>query len=973
MRDSTIGLHADAVFSTNAAPAIVFKDSGEANPAQAELKTWREAAWNFGLAPLLWVVTPTDVRLYNSYALPNGDGSTGEPLSTFAINFSDALRALNAICGRFATENGGFWSSDIGASIDRKTRVDRELLLELRALESKLSEVHAPVAAPVPFAQRLIGRCIFSWYLIDRNLAPRLFPKDLPTNLCDIFSRKEHVQSLFEWLRSTFNGDLFSADDLDADIAALSDSHLHLLNEFISGRSLVDSNHGQARLFRFRFDAIPVELISSIYEQFARAHDSTLASRQSLHYTPIELVNFVLDPVFKDLAPDARIIDPTCGSGVFLVEAFRRLVAMRAGSSRASRRLVRDVLYNQLFGIDINPTAINIAAFSLYLAALELDEDLFTASGPLKFEHLIGRNLFVGDALAELPSRISAKPFDAIVGNPPWKYDSKTRAAVPARNPTQPSPRRTPDHDFIFLANRLAGGVGRVGMIVKATPFFSRDPKAIESRRVLLQDCAPAALVNLSQLRKDDLFAEVTGPAALIFARCALLEAGEQVLVGSIPWTSTFRRSGVFAIGAGDLRSISLRRILTTDTVLKAATFATERDTWLIERLAHDETFTSLGTWLDGIGISSDSRGQGFQNKSPDNLAPPRVPRDYHLLRVLNPTAYTPGFIDPQELPEFSHTHLHRPRSRSIFRGPIVVCPKGRALSSLEIGRYSAAIAYSDCLYTESFYGISFAGNDYSFALALCGILNSSIASFQLAFGGAGWGLERSTVEPIDLLSLRIPRIDRASSTIVSHIGEAFKAAVADPSTSVIRRLDDAVFDLFDLEEQERTIVRDSVLRARPLIFGSRREYIESAATPTSHDLRAYAEEVTAAVNAFLKVRGMRRLQGTSYPTRQTLDGILEGSNLAAVRFVMNLASECANTALDKPLSADLSTLVQAADHEAHRVHPPYFRERRNLRVYDKDTVFVLKPAERRYWTRTAALNDADLILSDHWVIGAEE
>ena len=45
----------------------------------------------------------------------------------------------------------------------------------------------------------------------------------------------------------------------------------------------------------------------------------------------------------------------------------------------------------------------------------------------------------------------------------------------------------------------------------------------------------------------------------------------------------------------------------------------------------------------------------------------------------------------------------------------------------------------------------------------------------------------------------------------------------------------------------------------------------------------------------------------------------------------------------------------------------PYLNERRHLRLYVDDDLFVVKPSEHRNWTRIAALNDADAILADHW------
>ena len=189
-------------------------------------------------------------------------------------------------------------------------------------------------------------------------------------------------------------------DDPGAEREQLTPVHLDLIRDFVEGRSLIPERLGQGRLFRFRFNAIPVDLVSSIYQQFARASAADEARSQGLHYTPVELVHLTLDPVFEGLSPNAVLIDPACGSGAFLVEAFRRLVWRAAEGKPAGRELVRRILYSQLFGIDINRAALGIAAFSLYLAALELDEQPISDIRDLKFHRLIDTTLFEAICLA---------------------------------------------------------------------------------------------------------------------------------------------------------------------------------------------------------------------------------------------------------------------------------------------------------------------------------------------------------------------------------------------------------------------------------------------------------------------------------------------------------------------------------------------------------------------------------------------
>jgi hypothetical protein len=327
LRDTRVGLKADAVFSAQNMPTSIFKDAGDVAPSEDEIGRWHEAAWNIGVAPLLWIITPTEVRLYDCYASPwrgTDLGGAAQPLDRFDLAVDDRLRALDAMCGRLATETGAFWSSVIGKKIDRQYRVDRELLAEINALEERLtalppaqplalSDGPAEIAAARDFAQRLIGRCIFTWYLLDREIAQPFLPSSLQDNLAAMMATPANAFDLFDWLRDTFNGDLFPMDDPGAEHMRLGSAHLALMQDFIEGRSLVPENHGQGRLFRFRFDAIPVDLVSSIYQQFARSSAEKKAKVQGLHYTPVELVHLTLDPVFEDLPATARVVDPTCG------------------------------------------------------------------------------------------------------------------------------------------------------------------------------------------------------------------------------------------------------------------------------------------------------------------------------------------------------------------------------------------------------------------------------------------------------------------------------------------------------------------------------------------------------------------------------------------------------------------------------------------------------------------------------------
>ena len=968
-----IGLHPDAAFVDQKRPVSIFKDAGAETPSDQEVRAWHEMAWNVGVAPLLWVVTPTEVRLYDCYKSPVIDApqqsAPTQALKTFALDEVRPQSPLDRACGRLAIESGAFWDGPVGGSIDRRHRVDRELLAEINALEKRLIEVshsengQQPTGRAIDFAQRLIGRCIFTWYLLDRGLAQPFLPRELAQDLGTMFESAESAFSLFGWLGSTFNGDLFPIDDLDAERSELTSSHLELIRDFIDGHSLVAGKEGQGRLFRFRFDAIPINLISSIYEQFARSSAAEEAKSQSLHYTPLEIVDFVLDPVLEGLPGGASVIDPACGSGAFLVEAFRRLVWREAKDQPPSRALVRRVLYEQLFGIDRNPAALRITAFSLYLAAMELAEEPVRDVRELRFDELIGRTLFEFDAIkTPFPKRIRDKKFDVVVGNPPWTFVGKGNSAVSSVT-DMASPRRSPDQAFLRLAQVISNSAGRIGMIMKATPFFSVDQMAIDARNEIFEQLKPCAIVNLSLLRHEELFPNVTGPGLVFFARCELTPSPEQLLAGSIPWSREFRRSGTFQVGPGELRPVALKRVLAVPSILKAAVFGTARDEWLLERIRR--RFPTLEQALEDPRIQlSDSSGAGFivgrTNRSP-------CPTEYFDLPVL--TRFAP-FRLPRHQGEFMHKTLHRSRDVAIFRGPLLICPEAiRSTPKALRGRYCVAVNRDDLLYNSSFFGISFATAGEDALHLLSAVLSSSLTTFQLALGGPNVGLERTTIKPQAIRSLRVPPLAEVPAREVAAVVAAEKRnAESGGDPDHLSALDEAVFDLYGLDVEERVLASEAVERTRHLSCQRKSDYARLLRPPSYDELRNYGSEVVQTINAYLEARGVRHVRAIIY--RDGLEGFPTGTGLdssIAMRFASVQGHPSPEPDIREGDHRGLQSLAVSVQGMLTSRPPPYLSESRQLRIYGTDDVTIMKPAQWRHWNRTSGLNDADKILADHW------
>ncbi len=184
--------------------------------------------------------------------------------------------------------------------------------------------------------------------------------------------------------------------------------------------------------------------VGDLYQDLSEA----ARKRYALLQTPIFVEEFILDrtlePALQTFGLKAtRMIDPTCGSGHFLLGAFARLFALwqKEEPTTPAIELVRRSL-DAVHGIDLNPFAVAVARFRLLVAALRAAGIAKVRSAPAWPLHV-----FTGDALlfgpepgqqvagellaaavrgayrtedAEDATRVLSQRYHAVVGNPPY-------------------------------------------------------------------------------------------------------------------------------------------------------------------------------------------------------------------------------------------------------------------------------------------------------------------------------------------------------------------------------------------------------------------------------------------------------------------------------------------------------------------------------------------------------------------------
>ena len=197
----------DALWRSESALTVYFKYERE-DASEEQIAAWQREIWNHGFAPLLWVISPESIAVYNGFSRPREAGNAAAHLLDSFGRIEKELDRLDALAGRLAMETGEFWRQ--ARAVHRRTCVDRQLLSDLGALEGDLLLANLDR----PGAQGLIGRSIFTQYLIDRGIVTRRFLESHYGHgtLSGILRDRQATKRLFEWLRDTFNGDMFPAE-----------------------------------------------------------------------------------------------------------------------------------------------------------------------------------------------------------------------------------------------------------------------------------------------------------------------------------------------------------------------------------------------------------------------------------------------------------------------------------------------------------------------------------------------------------------------------------------------------------------------------------------------------------------------------------------------------------------------------------------------------------------------------------------
>jgi len=347
-----------------------------------------------------------------------------ETLIRFPVNSDDEelLQTIN----KTSIDTGLFWlyyKDKLKKA--QTTNIRKQLVKVLSGLKDNLTKEISKIKIDSNkkkenFVQSLIDRTLFIKFLEDRHIINSYFYGQ-NIEYKDILKSKsaKKVNELFTKVHNIFNNYLFNDPTIPDEI--LTNEVLQIIQNSIEG-----VENGQLTLFDLKFDIIPIEAISLIYETFLDEKQR----KDGIYYTPKQLTNLITE---ETINKKGRIIDPACGSGAFLISAYKRLLELEHKHTNSiiekinyRTKLIKDFI----FGIEKNETAQRLSVFSLYLSILdgltsdeneELKKMLKENKNHPLFHENIGDNIICKNTFDS--NKFDNEKFDFIIGNPPWKKD----------------------------------------------------------------------------------------------------------------------------------------------------------------------------------------------------------------------------------------------------------------------------------------------------------------------------------------------------------------------------------------------------------------------------------------------------------------------------------------------------------------------------------------------------------------------
>ncbi len=543
----------------------------------------RRYAWSAKL-PLSVVTDFEEFSVFDCQIKPNPTDKPGVGRIAYYTfeNYLDKFDEIDDVFSKEAVLKGSFDRYAQSTKGKKGTaEVDSEFLKEIeswRELLAKNIALRNPAVSIYELnyaVQKLLDRIIFLRICEDRGIEPygQLQTKAEST---DVYT---HLLNHFKLAESKYNSGIFDfyADKITPTLS-IDDRVL---------KTVIQSLYYPKS--PYEFSVLGVEILGNVYEQFlgkvirlTAGHQAKVETKPEVkkaggvYYTPQYIVDYIVKntvgKVVEGKKPEEiaeiKILDPACGSGSFLIGAYTYLLwyhldwytsnepkkhkeavfQVRENEWYLTTEEKKRILLNNIFGVDIDPQAVEVTKLSLLLKVLEHEsresigqqvklglegvlpnlEDNIKCGNSLIGPDFYGTgqqerlfdeeemrrvNVFDWEDDVKGFGRIMKRGgFDCVIGNPPWGAEFTEKELQYLREKNKQIIVRMIDSFmyFVYQTSCKLNDKGHFGMILPDVILYQNDN--IKLREYLLTNHSISRIVNLG----NGIFGKVTRPSCIV-------------------------------------------------------------------------------------------------------------------------------------------------------------------------------------------------------------------------------------------------------------------------------------------------------------------------------------------------------------------------------------------------------------------------------------------------------------------------
>ena len=940
----------------------------------AEAKTREEAReihrklWNLGNAPFLIILLPNEIRVYTGFDFSQRNERQGlikeikEIVSLTFENICDRLADFKAD----SIDSGILWKTQ-ARNLTPERRVDTHLLNNLRILEEYLEGT----GLDLPVAHALIGKYVYIRYLRDRGILSTEWLEENEIDLDTVLGRNATLAGLLrltEALEERFNGAIFPLPPGAEE--NLNDTVVSLVASTFKGDEL---RSGQLHLdFEpYDFSYIPVETLSSIYEQFLRTQGT--GKKVGAVYTPEPLADYLLCELeqSKPLRIGMQILDPCCGSGIFLVLTYRRLVELELAQSSNGKlkpTQLRKILCESLYGVERNKDACYVAEFSLILTLLNYVEppDLHR-NKQFKFPRLHNTQIFECDFFDNKSMFWRQnKQFDWIIGNPPWielkpntEGEGLVRAWINKNIQERATTGNRVSEAFSWRVTDLLAPEGCVGLLIHAKSLFNYESE--KYRKSFFKQYEVARVTNFSNLAYVLFNGRGEAPAATIIYRQANSDKDKPYIVHYSPfvanqisnrpwepdkkngtWTITINESEIQAVSPEEAE---IGKAITW----KLALWGSYRDQKAINRLSRlfSNTLGKLAeekNWHIHQGLEL----RDGSDTNPDEIEYAPYLKDWACLDANIVIQSRQRF----SLPEGSLQKIP-PEKYYIRRGRRIGLNVAYAPHLVLTPNY---FIYSDENFIIPNRKVGLAGNpeDAEYLRALSVFLSSSISKYYLFFQSPSWGVDRIVISTKDVKSIPVPSLSPAQISELAELQRQLATLENIGSyseRSLQEQIDEEIQQILRIPKNLSILAKDFMNFRLQLNKG--KAVIPATEPPEVNHLYDYGICLRDELDAFTEGSGMHHKIFLVY----SRDLIVCSLEFVGSDDSLDICVEAAR--------GDWLSFLSYVKEKLRQRFSQWVYVQRSLRIFDNSRIYICKTPRLIDWTKTQALNDSDDIIAE--------